>query len=182
MSDLPRNYNDFKNQDNQDNQESRYVDIIEQLKKVDTSKMPDDGDIDEDNRGFDLKITKGKEYSWSRVFTKEDVDGLERGDDITFTYVPTGETLTVPFGSYDKVGLANSKDEDVTNYVSDDDKKVLCLLIDIDKINNNSSDIPNIRKNFRFSRHYYEDLFLKTDLVLTIDKTGEKIDYFRISF
>ena len=133
----------------------------------------------------DTKIDKQKVYFWIRVFLKEEAI-IEPGDDITIKYTFSGEELITKFICFAKVG-GNTVDyingePVVTNYNTEDDPKVLCLMVDEEKINNDSQDIPFLRRLFRIGRHYEYELLKRTDLLLTNGNTGEILDYYDIEF
>ena len=153
-----------------------YGNIAESLKDFDTSNMEDN-----ESRDTEVNYKKGKEYTWLRVITEDEVE-MTSEDLATLEYVPTGEKLEVSFRFYDKKGSTDKQDEDVTDYISEEDKKSLCFLVDIDMLDNNSDDIPNIRRNFKASKHFEQDFFIKSDFTITINKTKEKIEYLKSYF
>jgi len=127
-----------------------------------------------------VEVEKQKEYFWIRIYLKEEDNDLEQGDIITMTYVPTNEKIEMIFGSYEKEGLNRDHNDEVINYVSDDDKKILCCMIDLERINKNSDDIPTLRTFFKNSRYYQENLFLKDEI--KIESDNKKYDYSSLSF
>ena len=72
-------------------------------------------------------------------------------------------------------------DEQVINYNPEDDKRILCLMIDADRIDNNSSDIPFIRTLFRIGKYYEAQILRNSDLLIT-DSSGNKLEFFDIDF
>lgn len=153
-----------------------YTNITEALKDFDTSNMEEI-----ESRDTKVNYKKGKEYTWLRIIT-EDVIEMDSEDMVTLEYVPTGEKIEIPFRFYDKKGVTDNQDEDVIDYTSEEDKTSLCFLVDIDMLDNNSDDIPNIRRNFKASKYFEEDFFLKSDFTITINKTEEQIKYLKIYF
>ena len=134
---------------------------------------------------IDTKIEKQKVYFWIRVFLKE-AAMVEPGDDITIKYSFSGEELITKFICFAKVG-GNKVDyvngePVIANYNTEDDNKVLCLMVDEEKINNDSEDIPFLRRLFRIGRHYEYELLRRTDLLLTNNTTSEILDYYDIEF
>lgn len=126
------------------------------------------------------QVEKQKEYFWIRIYLEEEDDLLKVGDQITMTHVPTNEQIEMIFGAYEKEGLNRDFDDEVVNYVSESDKKILCCMIDVERVNKDSEDIPTLRTFFRISRFYQENLFLKSDLTITKDDHSYK--YTSISF
>ena len=145
-------------------------------------------EIDFEKSQYDFvktKIEKQKVYFWIRVYLSEEME-IEAGADIQIKYVHSGEALDTKFICYAKMGGGHIKYEDgepvVANYNSEDNKKVLCLMVDEEKINYDSDDIPFIRKLFKIGRHYEYELIKRTDLILTVKSTEEMLNYFDIEF
>lgn len=131
----------------------------------------------------DIKITqieKQKVYVWIRIYLEEEDDILKSGDKLTIRYTPNNEELECVFGAYEKEGLNKNHDDEVINYVTEDDKKILCCMIDSERINQDSEDIPTLRTFFRSSRYYTENIYRKSDL--EISKDDKIYDYTSISF
>lgn len=145
-------------------------------------------DIDFKNAVYDTtntKIDKQKVYFWIRVYLSEEAN-IEPGNDIEIKYVHSGETLLTKFICYSKVGGGNVSYKDgepiITNYNTEDDKKCLCLMVDEERINYDSEDIPIIRKLFRIGRHYDYVLLKRNELLLTNLDNDESLDYYDIEF
>jgi hypothetical protein len=113
------------------------------------------------------------------VYLKKEDETFEPGDEIILNLKPKNETLKVVFGSYEKKGLYKDFDKQVVNYQTEEDKKVLCCMVDYEKINKDSEDIPNLRTFFKSSKYYQENLFLKEDF--TITHKGRNIEYTSLS-
>jgi len=148
-------------------------DLEKALENVDIRNLKYDNDIKVN------QVEKQIEYAWIRVYLYEEYEGLVASDKITIEYVPSNEKLSLPFGSYEKKGL-HKDHNDVTNYIKDDDKTALCVMLDLGKINNDSEDIPIIRSLFRSSRHYKEELYFKKDII--IKHNDIELAYSSISF
>ena len=71
--------------------------------------------------------------------------------------------------------LAQAIEENKDN--PEDDKKVLCLMVNQDTINK-GIDIPFIKTLFKTSIHYQEQLMKRSDLLFINSRTGETLDYF----
>lgn len=152
-----------------------YSYLLEQIKNIDV-----------DNTDFSnysdtpiyKEIEKSKSYFWIRVYLSEEVD-ITPGDDITIKYVNSGEKLNTKYVCFSKKNII-SNEININKYDSEDDTKVLCLMVDEDKINHHSDDIPFIRKLFRNSRYFDYELFKTNDLILTIDRTSLQLKYYMI--
>jgi hypothetical protein len=162
------------------NMDVNYEYLIDQAKKLELDK------IDFENSDYDKiykKEDKQKVYFWIRVYLSKE-SKIEPGDIVTMKYITTGEELETIFICYAKKGTGHIDYEDgepvVTNYNAEDDTKCLCLMVDEERINYNSDDIPFIRKLFRIGRYYEYELVKRSELILTIDKTEEKLDYYDI--
>jgi len=162
--------------------EVNYDYLVEQVKKLNL-----DG-VDFEHEDYDkinTKIEKQKVYFWIRVYLSEEIQ-IEPGDDIIIKYMVSGEELDTKFICYAKKGGASLNYEDgepvVTNYNSEDDTKVLCLMVDEERINYESEDIPFLRKLFKIGRHFEYVLLKRTDLVLTNTRTNEQLKYYDIEF
>ena len=73
--------------------------------------------------------------------------------------------------------MGKDHDDEIINYNLDDDKKVLCLMVDQEKINK-GTDIPFIRTLFKISIHYQYQLVKRDELIFVNSRTGETLDYF----
>ena len=155
-----------------------YVDtIVEQVKSIDLDKI-DYGNVDFKPRA---EITeKQKVFFWIRLYLNDEID-IKVDTDVNIQYVTSGETLTTKFICYAKQGISKDMDEQVINYNPEDDKRILCLMIDADRIDNNSSDIPFIRTLFRIGKYYEAQILRNSDLLIT-DSSGNKLEFFDIDF
>jgi len=150
--------------------------LVNEIKEIDTSK------IVENDGNFKPRtsiIEKQKVYFWVRLYLSDEIT-VSPNDTISITYVPTGETLETTFICYSKRGLDRDNQDEIVNYSSEDDKKVLCLMVDSERIDKNSSDIPFIRSLFKISRYYDYQLLRRTDL--TFKLKGDIINYYDCDF
>ena len=158
---------------------SNYDYLSEEIKKLNLDS------VDFDNTEYDkvrTDITKQKVYFWIRVFLTEAND-IKPSDEIYIKYLHSREILDTTFICFAKKGYyKNSHGGVVTNYNSEDDTKILCLMVDEERINYNSDDIPFLRKLFRIGRYYEYELLRREELILTNKRTGEKLDYYDIEF
>ena len=154
---------------------SLYDFVREQLQDVDTTDLND-----EVSDQVQIDITPEKVYFWTRVYLKDEDPGVKIGDTIWIEYTPSGERLETKFITYGKKGLERDHDGEVTNYNPEDDKKILCLMIE-EKTINESDDIPFIRTLFKLGRHYEFQVFRRTELIF-IKEDGEILDYYDSEF
>lgn len=123
-------------------------------------------------------IEEAKVYEWSRLYLSDEYNDIEKGDKVTITYTESGETYDLVFASYNKTGLTKNADG-VIDYTGEDDKKVLCLMVDIKEVEN-KQDIPLIRTLFRGSKYYTHNLLRRTDLTFT--HNGNILEYYSVDF
>lgn len=150
----------------------RYDNLVEQIRTINTEEIKDWYS----NMSNDMKIVEEqKVYIWIRLYLKEEAN-VELGDDVVITYTPSGEKLETKFICFGKEGM--DKDNDgLTNWNSEDNKKVLCLMVDQDRINK-GTDIPFVRTLFKTGIHYQYQLVRRTELLFINTRTGETLDYF----
>jgi hypothetical protein len=150
----------------------RYDNLVEQIKTIDTEVVKDWNK----NTNPDMKVLEEqKVYIWIRLYLKEESD-IEIGDDIIMVYKPSGEKLETKFICFGKEGMEKDNDG-LVNWNSEDNKKVLCLMVDQDKINNGTY-IPFIRTLFKTGIHYEYQLLKRDDLVFLNERTKETLEYF----
>jgi len=151
----------------------RYDNLVEKIKTINTEEVKDWYS----NMSNDMKIVEEqKVYFWIRLYLKEESD-VEIGDDIFMTYTPSGEKLETKFICYGKTDMGKNHDDEIINYNPDDDKKVLCLMVDQEKINK-GTDIPFVRTLFKISIHYQYQLVKRDELIFVNSRTGKTLDYF----
>lgn len=126
-------------------------------------------------------VEEQKVFFWIRLYLKDENPNLEIGDDILITWTPSGEKLDTKFAVYGKQGLGKDHDGEVTNYNPEDDKRVLCLLIDTKMVNLND-DIPFIRTLFKTGYHYEYQLVKRDELQFIIKRNGIVLDYYDCDF
>ncbi len=150
----------------------RYDNLVEQIKTIDTEIVKDWNS----NTDPGMKIVEEqKVYIWIRLYLKEEAD-VEVGDDVIMTYTPSGEKLETKFICFGKEGM--DKDNDgLTNWNSEDNKKVLCLMVDQDRINK-GTDIPFIRTLFKTGIHFQYQLVRRDELLFTNNRTDKTLEYF----
>lgn len=154
--------------------------IIEDIKSIDVDKVNFNN-----NGGFKPRtkiVESQKIYFWIRVYLSEEDRILLPNDGISIKYVESGEVLEAKFICYAKSNLNKDHDPDVVSYNPEEDKKVLCLMVDSERIDKNSDDIPFIRTLFKIGRYYEYQVVKREDLELIVDKSGQKLEYFDIDF
>lgn len=152
-------------------------DIIESIKSIDTDNLSD-----EVSKDVTTKIVEEqKVYFWIRLYLKDEDPNIQIGDDITIEYTPSGEKISTKFICYDKKGLSVDHQDEITNYNPEDNKKVLCLMVDTKMINYND-DIPFIRTLFKTSYHYEYQLIRRDELLFTNSRNGMLLEYFDVDF
>lgn len=151
----------------------RYDNLVEQIKTIDTEEVKD---WDKNTDPAMKVLEEQKVYIWIRLYLKEEAN-IEIGDEIFMTYAKSGEKLSTIFICYGKDNLGKDHEDEMVNYNPEDDKKVLCLMVNQDHINKNT-DIPFIRTLFKTSIHYQEQLIKRTDLLFINGRTDETLDYF----
>lgn len=154
-------------------------DLVEQVKSLDTTELSDD--LSKEEQEIQQKIEEQKVYFWIRLYLKDEDNNLEVGDDITINWTPSGEKLPTKFICYGKTGLQKDYEEEIVNYNSEDDKKVLCLMVDEGMVNYNE-DIPFVRTLFKVGRHYEYQLVKRSELLFINDRNGMILDYFDCDF
>lgn len=155
-----------------------YLDgLVDQIKLIDTTELSDNIDQITESK----VIEEQKIYFWIRLYLNEEDPNIEIGDDITIQWTPTGEELKTKFAAYGKSGLERDHEDEVTNYNPDDDKRVLCLMIDTKMVNLND-EIPFIRTLFKTGYHYEYQLVKRSELIFINNKNGMILDYYDCDF
>ena len=154
-------------------------DLVEQVKSLDTKELSDE--LSKEEKEIKQVVEEQKVYFWIRLYLKEEDSNLQIGDDISIKWTPTGEELKTKFICYGKTGLQKDYDEEIVNYNSEDDKKVLCLMVDEGQVNYNE-DIPFIRTLFKVGRHYEYQLVKRSELLFVNDRNSMILDYFDCTF
>jgi len=172
---IPGVFNSFP--DRKEIQKNYTDSLIEQAKSIDLDKV--------DYSGVEFKprseITESqKVYFWVRVYLNDEIN-IKPDTVVNISYVESGEKLETKFICYAKKGADKNMDENVINYNPEDDRRILCLMIDSERIDKNSDDIPFIRTLFRIGKYYEAQILRNSDLSIT-DSSGNKLDFFDIDF
>ena len=150
--------------------------LVEQVRNIDTTDLSDTVD----NKSTTKIIEEQKVYFWIRLYMNDENSNVVVGDDISIKYTPSGEKLKTKFVAYGKKGMDKDVD-DITSYNPDDDKRVLCLMIDTNMVNN-SKEIPFIRTLFKTGYHYEYQLVKRDELTFVVDKNSIVLEYFDVDF
>lgn len=134
--------------------------------------------VDGLDRTPEVKIAEeSKTYVWVRIFLKEEKD-IKVGSDIKIIYRGK-EELTTLFSSYEKKNLNKDKGEQVTEFTQEEDRKILCVMVDINSVNKDKS-IPFLKTLFKAGNFYEHQILKKDDLEVSYN--DEKLDFHTISF
>ena len=154
-----------------------YLDIIaDEIRLLDTQNLSNDFEL----VATSVTIEEQKTYFWIRVFLNEEDPNLIPGDEISIEWTPTQERLDTKFIAWAKSGLERDH-QGVTNYNPEDDKRILCLMIE-DRAVNQNPHIPFLRTLFK-AGHFFEYQLMKREELLFINKrNGHILDYFDCSF
>jgi hypothetical protein len=150
--------------------------LIESIKNLDI-----DGVSDEVGDPISNIIEEQKVYFWIRLYINDELNDILQGDDITIKWTPSGEELTTKFICFGKNGLERDHDDQVTNWNPEDDKKILCLMVD-ERVINLSDEIPFIRTLFKTGRHYEYQLVRREELIFVNKRNSMILDYFDCDF
>lgn len=151
--------------------------ILEKLRSIDTESLTDEVDISSSSK----VLEEQKIYFWIRLYLNEESDNIQIGDDITIQYTPSGEELITKFICYGKSGLERDYNHEVTNYNPDDDKRILCLMID-ERVVNFGEGIPFIRTLFKTGYHYEYQLVKRNELLFINKRNGVILEYYDCDF
>lgn len=151
--------------------------LLQQIKSIDVEKITDSNESD----AISTIIEEQKVFFWIRLYLSEECNNTQIGDDITIQWTPSGEELSTKFICYGKSGLERDHLGQVTNYNPEDDKKVLCLMVDEKEVNF-SEKIPFIRTLFKTGRYYEYQLVKRTELLFINKRNNVILDYFDCDF
>lgn len=155
-----------------------YDSLVDQIKKIETDELSD-------NINDEIEISeveKQKVYIWLRVFLKEELTDIKEGDNFKIEYSPSGEFLLTKFIAFGKKNSYKDADDYTQiQMITEDDPKVLCLMVDENEIQN-GQEIPFIRTLFKISRHFEYQVYRREELTFTNVRTGDLIDYIDCEF
>ena len=133
--------------------------VVEDVKKIDLGKVNFDG---EDFQPVSKIIQKQKVYFWIRLYIRDEID-IKPETKVIITYLDGKETLDTHFMYFGKKGLERDKDGQIINFNPEDDKKILCLMIDSYKIDVDNKDIPYMKTLFPLGRHFKPEYVKKSE-------------------
>lgn len=151
--------------------------LLEKLKQIDTDGLPEELEI----ISTSVIVEEQKIYFWIRLYLSEEDNNTQVGDDIIIQYTPSGEELLTKFVCYGKSGLEKDHNGEVINYNPDDDKRILCLMID-ERVVNFGEGIPFIRTLFKTGYHYEYQLVKRNELIFVNSRNGFILDYYDCDF
>jgi hypothetical protein len=157
------------------NNTSLYESIVNMIKGIDDEEVKS---FRYEGEATTVKeVEKTMTYFWIRIFLKEECESITPGDMVDMSYKE--ENLEVIFSSYGRKNTRSSSeiDDEVTEYVHEEDKKCLIFLVDEDKIRKDSEDIPFIRTLFRSSPWFELQVYRREELVFKNRKTGVVYEY-----
>ena len=134
-----------------------------------------------DNESSTKVIEEQKIFFWVRLYLSEEDPNINIGDDVNIEWSHSGEKLKTKFAAYGKEGVNKDQGDEMTNYNPEDDKRILCLMIDTKMVNFND-DIPFIRTLFKTGYHYEYQLVKRNELTFTNERNGMVLDYFDCDF
>jgi hypothetical protein len=168
---------DFPERKSISRSDSHLESVVEQVKKIDLDKSNFEND---DFQPHTKIIQKQKVYFWIRVFIKDEIE-IQPETKINIVYLDGTESVETHFMYYGKKGLERDKDGQIVNFNPEDDKKILCLLLDAERINVNNSDIPHMKTLFTLGKYYQPQYIKKFDYKFLLDDSSE-IEFYDIEF
>jgi hypothetical protein len=157
---------------------SIYDQLVEQIKSIDTDDLSDDVS----QTPTMSEVEKQMVYIWIRLYLKEEISNIKDGDEFVIKYKLSGEELNTTFICFGKQNsFKDSEDYTEIQMLSEDDKKVLCLMVNEEDIKIGES-IPFIRTLFKGSVHYQEQVYHRDDMTFTNKRTSEVMNYIDCDF
>ncbi len=148
--------------------------ILDQIRELDAS-------LGVNERKVEVNITqKQTVYAYIRIYLNDEDDTLKSGDKVWLGYPQGEEVFETTFVSYGKdVGKKRDQDE-LVDYVPEDNTKVLCLMFNVEQVNTNSDNIPFIRSLFKVGRYFEYQLFRYDEF--TVKSEAKTVEFFDIDF
>ena len=157
---------------------SIYDQLVEQIKNIDSADLSDDVS----QTPTMSEVEKQKVYIWIRLFLKEEILDIKDGDEFMINYKLSGEELSTTFICFGKQNsFKDAEDYTEIQMLTEDDKKVLCLMVNEEDIKIGES-IPFIRTLFKGSIHYQEQVYHRDDMTFTNTRTSEVMNYIDCDF
>jgi len=151
--------------------------VIDDVKKIDLNKANFEG---EDFQPKSKIIQKQRVYFWIRIYLREEIE-IKPESKVIISYLDGKETLDTHFMYFGKKGLERDKDGQIINFNPEDDKKILCLMIDSEKVDIDNKDIPYMKTLFPLGRYFKPDYIKKSEFEFLVG--GEyAIPFYDIDF
>ena len=149
--------------------------IITEVKKVDVDKINFDK---EDFNATSRVIQKQRVYIWIRLYLKNEIQITPE----TLVQIEYNgqEKLDTHFMFFGKKGLERDKDGEIVNFDPEDDTKVLCLMVDVEKIDKDNENIPFMKTLFKLGKFYQPQIIKKSDFNFKVGETN--LDFYDIDF
>lgn len=149
--------------------------IITEVKKVDVDKINFDK---EDFNATSRVIQKQRVYIWIRLYLKNEIKITPE----TLVQIEYNgqEKLDTHFMFFGKKGLERDKDGEIVNFDPEDDTKVLCLMVDVEKIDKDNENIPFMKTLFKLGKFYKPQIIKKSDFNFKVGETN--LDFYDIDF
>lgn len=153
-----------------------YRAVIEQVKAIeDPSKL----DYSNEYVGATI-IERQKTFSWVRLYLNNECEDLKSGDVITIHHKYHNETIESFFSFYDKVNNTNKEEDNIKSYIGEDDKKVLCLMVEVEELERSNK--TYMKTIIRGSKFFSPDIIRNSDIEITNTRTGQVFDFYMVSF
>jgi hypothetical protein len=151
--------------------------LLEQIRSIDHENLSNDFEI----VATSTVLEEQKVFFWIRLYLSEENPNIQIGDDVVIEWTPSGEKLSTKFVAYGKSGLERDHQDEVVNYNPEDDKRIICLMVDERMVNFNT-DIPFIRTLFKTGYYYEYQLVKREELIFSIARNGHILDYYDCDF
>lgn len=151
--------------------------LIDIIKDIDTKDLSNDFEL----IATSTIVEEQKIYFWIRLYITNELTDILPGDDIVINWSPSDENLSTKFVCFGKTGLEKDYNGEVANYNPEDDKRILCLMVDERQVNYGES-IPFIRTLFKTGRYYEYQMVKRSELLFINKRTSELIDYYDCDF
>lgn len=157
---------------------SLYDSIVESVKSIDINTIIDGND----NESVAInQVQKSTSYLWLRLYLNEDDTTTQASDTITMHYLDYDEKLALHFVCYAKTNTTQDTNEAVVNYNPEDDKKVLCMMVEEDAITKDNK-LEYIKTMFKTLPWFQKQYFRPVELTFTNERTGQVYDYYSADF
>lgn len=123
------------------------------------------------------EVQKGTEHIWTRIYLREEVE-IDPKDIIEVKYLPNNTSMQMSFICFGKPITSKNSAEGIANYNPEDDRKVLCVMVESSVLKANKT--PN---NFFRANPFTSDVLIRiADMEIYNVTKGVKLDYYDIDF